>query len=137
MPVWVVSLQRSSDRRAAVAQNLEAQSLDFDFVDAVDGQEEVDWIQVLLSLLSSMLPPGYTLLLTYLCLISRRAEKPLLGCRCFSHSAATGGKALLLMTTTQWARWPPCLLSHLTQGPQRLLMIESGAAGRLAVTCPI
>ena len=47
MPVWVISLQRSTDRRAAVAQSLQAQALDFEFVDAVDGQDDqVEWEQV-------------------------------------------------------------------------------------------
>ena len=47
MPVWVISLKLSTDRRAAVAQSLQAQALDFEFVDAVDGQDDqVEWEQV-------------------------------------------------------------------------------------------
>ena len=47
MPVWVISLQRSTDRRAAVYESLQAQALDFEFVDAVDGQDDqVEWEQV-------------------------------------------------------------------------------------------
>lgn len=38
VPVWILSLQRSPERRASILVQLTAANISFEFVDAVDGQ---------------------------------------------------------------------------------------------------
>ena len=39
VPVWILSLQRSPERRASMLEQLTAANISFEFVDAVDGHD--------------------------------------------------------------------------------------------------